>query len=153
MSEVPPISTEICALQRKSSSAINRHNQELFDLLVGAQHYRQPIALVVAKTSEIARFAASLVRVEYNKEAHVTDVYRRPDAAIFIKPPTTPVEALFTPPKPRRAICSNDPIYADHQPDSHSGDRATHGAACHSCLLIAETSCEMRNLLSRPAAC
>jgi hypothetical protein len=27
-----------------------------------------------------------------------------------------------------------------------SGDRATHGAACHGCLLIAETSCEMRNL-------
>src|SRR6516162_5025354 len=40
MSEVPPIPTEICALQRKSSSAINRHNQQLFDLLVGAQHYR-----------------------------------------------------------------------------------------------------------------
>jgi hypothetical protein len=27
-----------------------------------------------------------------------------------------------------------------------SGDRATHGAACHGYLLIAETSCEMRNL-------
>jgi len=27
-----------------------------------------------------------------------------------------------------------------------SGDRATHGAACHGCLLIAETSCEMKNL-------
>jgi hypothetical protein len=43
-------------------------------------------------------------------------------------------------------ICSNDPICADHQPDNRSGDRATHGAACHGCLLIAETSCEMRNL-------
>lgn len=46
----------------------------------------------------------------------------------------------------RSAICSNDPICADHEPDDRSGDRATHGAACHGCLLIAETSCEMRNL-------
>ena len=46
----------------------------------------------------------------------------------------------------RLRICSNDPICADHEPDDRSGDRATHGAACHGCLLIAETSCEMRNL-------
>ncbi len=44
------------------------------------------------------------------------------------------------------AICSNDPVCVDHEPDGHSGDRATHGAACHGCLLISETSCEMRNL-------
>lgn len=46
----------------------------------------------------------------------------------------------------RSMICSNDPVCADHEPDERSGDRATHGAACHGCLLIAETSCEMRNL-------
>ena len=46
----------------------------------------------------------------------------------------------------RLEICSNDPICADHEPDERSGDRATHGAACHGCLLIAETSCESRNL-------
>jgi hypothetical protein len=46
----------------------------------------------------------------------------------------------------RSSICSNDPVCADHEPDNRSGDRATHGAACHGCLLIAETSCEMRNL-------
>jgi hypothetical protein len=46
----------------------------------------------------------------------------------------------------RVRICSNDPVCADHEPDERSGDRATHGAACHGCLLIAETSCEMRNL-------
>ena len=61
----------------------------------------QPIALVVAETSEIARFAASLVQVKYDKEAHVTDVYRQRDAAVPVKAPTNPVEALFTPPKPR----------------------------------------------------
>src|SRR5262249_52814517 len=57
----------------------------------------QPIALVVAETSEIARFAASLVRVEYEKDAHITDVYRRREAATPVKPPTNPLEALFTP--------------------------------------------------------
>jgi hypothetical protein len=46
----------------------------------------------------------------------------------------------------RLAVCSNDPVCADHAPDSQTGDRATHGAACHGCLLIAETSCETRNL-------
>jgi hypothetical protein len=45
----------------------------------------------------------------------------------------------------RLEVCSNDPICADHEPDDRSGDRATHGAACHGCLLIAETSCERRN--------
>src|SRR6266700_4028368 len=33
----------------------------------------QPVALVVAEEFEIARFAASLVRVDYERQAHVTD--------------------------------------------------------------------------------
>src|ERR1700758_4502081 len=61
----------------------------------------QPIALVVAERSEIARFAASLVRVEYDEEAHVTDVFRELDAATPVKPSKDPMEAMFTPPKPR----------------------------------------------------
>ncbi len=36
----------------------------------------QPVALVVAEEFEIARFAASLVRVDYEQEAHVTDFER-----------------------------------------------------------------------------
>jgi xanthine dehydrogenase YagR molybdenum-binding subunit len=63
----------------------------------------QPIALVVAETSEAARFAASLVQVEYEKAAHVTDVYRRRDAAIPVAPPASAFDALFTPQKPRGA--------------------------------------------------
>lgn len=63
----------------------------------------QPIALVVAETSEVARYAASLVKVAYDREAHVTDVYRQRDAAIPVKPPTNGFEALFTPPKTRGA--------------------------------------------------
>jgi len=61
----------------------------------------QPIALVVAETSESARYAASLVRVEYLEEAHVTDIHRQRDSATPVKPPTNPIEALFTPPKQR----------------------------------------------------
>jgi xanthine dehydrogenase YagR molybdenum-binding subunit len=61
----------------------------------------QPIALVVAETLEIARFAASQVRVEYETQAHVTDVYRQRDAAVPGKAPTNPMEAMFAPPKTR----------------------------------------------------
>ncbi len=42
-------------------------------------------------------------------------------------------------------LCSNDPVCADHSPDSQLEGRSLLGAACHGCLLIAETSCEQRN--------
>ena len=37
------------------------------------------------------------------------------------------------------------PVCAHHQPDNRQEERFLHGAACHGCLLIAETSCERRN--------
>jgi hypothetical protein len=43
------------------------------------------------------------------------------------------------------ALCSNDPICAQHSPISSLEGRWLHGAACHGCALIAETSCELRN--------
>lgn len=43
-------------------------------------------------------------------------------------------------------LCSSDPICAEHRPAAHKDERALAGAACHSCLLVAETSCEQRNL-------
>lgn len=43
------------------------------------------------------------------------------------------------------ALCSNDPICAQHVPGKSMEDRWLHGAACHACALVAETSCEMRN--------
>jgi xanthine dehydrogenase YagR molybdenum-binding subunit len=61
----------------------------------------QPIALVVAETPEIARFAASLVRVEYDRHEHVTDVHGRRDRTVQPPPATNPMEAVFLPPKPR----------------------------------------------------
>ncbi len=54
--------------------------------------------------------------------------------------------AILTSALARLEVCSNDPICADHEPASSTDDRALHGAACHGCLLIAETSCENRNL-------
>ena len=46
----------------------------------------------------------------------------------------------------RLRLCSGDPVCADHDPATADEDRTLHGAACHGCLLIAETSCEARNL-------
>jgi xanthine dehydrogenase YagR molybdenum-binding subunit len=60
----------------------------------------QPIALVIAEEPEIARFAASLVRVKYDEEAHVTDLYRQRDTAVAA---AKPGESMFGPPKPRGA--------------------------------------------------
>ena len=62
----------------------------------------QPVALVVAEEFELARFAASLVRVEYEQEAHVTDFEAQREHAKVSKQagapaPTTrgrPVEAF-----------------------------------------------------------
>ena len=42
-------------------------------------------------------------------------------------------------------LCSNDPICAQHAASEGMEQRWLHGAACHGCTLIAETSCEMRN--------
>ena len=43
------------------------------------------------------------------------------------------------------ALCSNDPVCAEHVPGDSMEARWLHGAACHGCALIAEPSCEMRN--------
>ncbi len=42
-------------------------------------------------------------------------------------------------------LCSGDPICAQHAPCESPDERWLHGAACHNCALVAETSCEMRN--------
>jgi len=50
----------------------------------------QPIALVLAEDSETATFAASLVEVEYDEEAHVTDLQQQRDAAKDTSRPAKP---------------------------------------------------------------
>ncbi len=39
--------------------------------------------------------------------------------------------------------CSSDPLCAEHVPEDPSDDQ--HAAACHACLFISETSCEINN--------
>jgi xanthine dehydrogenase YagR molybdenum-binding subunit len=51
----------------------------------------QPVALVIAEEPEIARFAASLVRVEYDEEPHVTDVHRQRHMAFALEPADDPL--------------------------------------------------------------
>jgi hypothetical protein len=42
-------------------------------------------------------------------------------------------------------LCANDPVCAQHAPSSPADERYLLGAACHGCLLLAESSCERRN--------
>src|SRR5215468_5433994 len=57
----------------------------------------QPIALVLAQEPEIARFAASLVRVEYAAEPHATDLFAHLDQGFELSEDTF----ALTPAKPR----------------------------------------------------
>ena len=43
------------------------------------------------------------------------------------------------------SLCSSDPVCAQHSPSGSVEQRWLHGAACHGCTLVAETSCEMWN--------
>ena len=40
-------------------------------------------------------------------------------------------------------LCASDPLCAEHRPNSYS--LTLHGAACHACLFLPETSCERGN--------
>jgi hypothetical protein len=42
----------------------------------------------------------------------------------------------------RARICASDPLCAEHDPTK---DQTLHGAACHACSLVSETSCEIGN--------
>jgi len=62
----------------------------------------QPIALVIAETAEIARFAASLVRAKYQEEAYSTDLFQRR----YPEKDVAPGSGQGTPPKPRGSLQS-----------------------------------------------
>ncbi len=42
----------------------------------------------------------------------------------------------------RMSLCSSDPLCAEHQPQT---DDTLHGAACHACMYLPETTCERGN--------
>ncbi|GAB3337129.1 xanthine dehydrogenase family protein molybdopterin-binding subunit [Larkinella ripae] len=58
----------------------------------------QPIALIVAETFEIARYAASLLRIEYEQEDHETALEHNLQRA---REPKTGVASLLKPPPPK----------------------------------------------------
>jgi xanthine dehydrogenase YagR molybdenum-binding subunit len=47
----------------------------------------QPVAFVLAQEVETARFAASLIKVEYDAEVHATDLYTELDHAFIVEKP------------------------------------------------------------------
>jgi xanthine dehydrogenase YagR molybdenum-binding subunit len=51
---------------------------------------RQPIALLLAEDWETASFAASLVRVEYRRDAFTTDLREQRDKAVVVEQPAKP---------------------------------------------------------------
>jgi Domain of unknown function (DUF1998) len=55
------------------------------------------------------------------------------------------IESFLTSALELGKLCSNDPVCAQHKPVDLYEERFLHGAACHGCLLIAETSCERNN--------
>jgi hypothetical protein len=55
------------------------------------------------------------------------------------------LERVMTAALHRAELCSSDPLCAEHVPTPE--DRTQHGAACHSCLFLPETSCECNNRL------
>ncbi|HTW73091.1 MAG TPA: xanthine dehydrogenase family protein molybdopterin-binding subunit [Acetobacteraceae bacterium] len=63
----------------------------------------QPLALVVADQPEIARFAASLVQVEYDIEPHVTNLRDQRGAAFAVEAAANAEADPFAPPRPRGA--------------------------------------------------
>src|SRR5262249_56184931 len=68
----------------------------------------QPVAIVVAESSEIAREGASLVRVEYAPEAHATDLEREGEKAFALPNDTL----AFMPSSPRGAAAKALPAPA-----------------------------------------
>ena len=80
----------------------------------------QPVALVVAEELEIARFAASLLRIEYEQEPHVTDFAAEAERAAIpnkeyeFAPRGNPAEALAQ--APIRIACEYRMPVEHHNP-------------------------------------
>ena len=132
----------------------------------------QPVALVVAEEFEIARFAASLVRIEYEQETHVTDFEAQRERAKVSKqdgaPPSTraamPQRRLSGRPcgsKPNTACRSSTTIRWRHSQRRRSGkattgspsstrrrDRRTAGTMSPTCWRCRATRCACCRLLS-----
>jgi xanthine dehydrogenase YagR molybdenum-binding subunit len=93
----PPMSRDDNAYRDDTAPDNGSPFRPLFDARI--RYSGQPVALVVAEEPEIARFAASLVRVGYDTEPFSTDIRRARDNAV----PLEPGDGPFVPPKARGA--------------------------------------------------
>ena len=98
---------------------------------------RQPVALVLAEEWEIARFAGSLVRVEYEAEKHATDLLRQREEAHALPPATKPRGQSRQGAGRRRGAARRRVLHPDRASQSHGvvrldrdlgGRRQAHGA-------------------------
>jgi xanthine dehydrogenase YagR molybdenum-binding subunit len=85
----PPMAGTDRAYRDETAPEVGSPFRPLYDDKI--RFSRQPVALVLAEDWETARFAASLVRVEYEEDPHVTDLHQQLHEA----------KAIDTPPKPR----------------------------------------------------
>jgi len=56
---------------------------------------------------------------------------------------TAAFELIVTTAIERMRLCSADPFCAEHE--ANAEEAVLHGAACHACLFVPETSCERGN--------
>jgi xanthine dehydrogenase YagR molybdenum-binding subunit len=84
----PPMARSSCAYKDDVAPEQGEPLRPLYDDKI--LFNRQPIALVLAEEWEIARFAASLVRVEYKPEPFATDLFAARDKAVKVEKPEKP---------------------------------------------------------------
>ena len=84
----PPLADNDRAYQDEVAPEKGSPFRPLYD--DGIKFNGQPVALVLAEEWEIARYAASLVRVEYRTEDHVTDLQAARSKAFVIEKPEKP---------------------------------------------------------------
>jgi xanthine dehydrogenase YagR molybdenum-binding subunit len=84
----------------------------------------QPVALVLAEEWEVARFAASLVRIDYAAEPPITDLFAERDNAVAVEKPEKPrgnAEKAFT----AAAVCHSAEYFI---PTEHHNPMELYGA-------------------------
>jgi xanthine dehydrogenase YagR molybdenum-binding subunit len=82
----PPLARDDESYRDEVSPATSAPFRPLYDSRI--RFSAQPVALVVAETLELARYAATLVRVEYERSPHATDLQAQRGAAYEPKPRT-----------------------------------------------------------------
>ncbi|GGG62268.1 xanthine dehydrogenase family protein molybdopterin-binding subunit [Hymenobacter glacieicola] len=97
---------------------------------------QQPIALVVAETLELARYASSVLRIDYEEEAHETDIEAKRDEGFE---PGQGKSGWMPPPPPR-----GNPDQAWEEAEHHIEHEYVHGAQHHNPMEMFGATVEWR---------